>query len=85
MISVSGKRCRVLADQIDAMSVRQLKIGEQYPGRAFCKAGAGVRERACRPYLIAGLGKRILQPPKGRRVVLHQQDGDGLGLRFIAR
>ena len=80
-----GKALPGLADQLDAMSVRQLKIGQQHARRALGEAGAGLGKRARRPYLIAGLGKRILQPPKGRRVVFHQQDRDGLIAQRIHR
>lgn len=60
------------------MPVRQLQIGQQHAGSALCEAGAGVGECARGPHLVAGLGKRILQAPKCRRVVFHQQDRNGL-------
>ena len=80
-----GKALPRLADQIDAVAVRQLQVGQQHFWRALRQTGAGLGQRAGGPDLIAGLGQRVLQPPKRRRVVLDQHDGDGLRLRLIVQ
>ena len=51
------------------MAIGQLKIGQQDSWRALRETGAGLGERAGGPDLISGLGQRVLQPPKRRRVV----------------
>src|SRR6185503_11317195 len=52
--------------------------------RALRETSAGFGERARGPDLVPGLGQRVLQPPKRRRVVLDQNDRDGLRLGRIA-
>jgi len=67
------------------MAVGQLKVGQQNFWRTLRETGAGFRERTGGPDLISGLGQRVLQPPKRRRVVLDQYDRDGLHLRLIVQ
>ena len=73
------------ADQIDAVAVGQLKVGQQHFWRTLRETGAGFSECAGGPDLISGLGQRVLQPPKRRRIVLDQHDRDGLRLRRIVQ
>ena len=80
-----GKALPRFADQIDAMAVRQLKVGQQHFRRALRETGAGFRERAGGSDLISSLAQRVLEPPKRRRVVLDQHDRDGLHLRLIVQ
>jgi hypothetical protein len=80
-----GKASPRFADQVDAVAVGQLQVGQQHSWRALRETGAGFSERAGGPDLISGLGQRILQPPKRRRVVLDQHHRDGLHLRLIVQ
>ena len=68
-----------LPDQLDAVAVRQLQVGEQHARRRGGERGAGLGQRAGRgDRKVAGVGQRIAQPPAGRRVVLDEQHRDGL-------
>ncbi len=68
-----------------AMAVGQLKVGQQHFWRTLRQTCARLGERAGRPDLVSGLGQRVLQPPKRRRVVLEQHDRDGLHFRLIVQ
>jgi len=64
--------------------VGQLKIGQQYPRDAPGETCPRVRKGRGRDDIESGLGKGVLQPPQGRRIVFDQEDSDVPRSKFIA-
>jgi hypothetical protein len=80
-----GEALPSFADQIDAVTVRQLQVGQQHPWTALAKHGAGLGQGRGGLRLVAGLGKGVVQPPAGRRVVLDEQNRDDRSRAVLTR